>query len=133
MPLRLPSILHPYPPNFFEYLPMFNGKDYVAVEKHLEAFENFIHIFDIVHEDVVMRIFCKSLFGDVALWFNNLEVGSIGMWTNFHSAFFRYLGENKSFDQYLIEFNALKRKEDEYLITFNMIFHIFYYSMRNDI
>ena len=112
---------------------MFNGKDYAAVEKNLQAFENFIDNFEIVHKDVVMRIFCKSLFGDVALSFRNLEACSIGSWTDFHNAFLRHWGENKSFDQYLIEFNALNREEDEALLTFNRRFHNFYYSMSNDI
>ena len=61
------------------------------------------------------------------------KFGSLLPWTDFHYAFLRYWGENKSIDQYLIEFNALKREEDEALITFNMIFHSFYYSMPNDI
>jgi hypothetical protein len=131
--IKLPLILHAYPPNFVDYLPMFNGEDHVAAEKHLEAFENFIDNFQIIHEDVVMRIFCKYLFGDVALWFRNLEACSIGSWTDFHDTFLRYWGENKSFDQYLIELNALKRKEDEVLTTFNIIFHSFYYNMPKDI
>jgi hypothetical protein len=66
--------------------------------KHLTTFENFVDNFEIIHEDVVMRIFCKSLFGDVALWFRNMEVFSIGSWDDFHCTFLRYWGGNKSFD-----------------------------------
>jgi hypothetical protein len=132
-PLKLALILHAYPPNFIDYLPMFNGEDHVAAEKHLEYFENFIDNFQIMHEDVVMRIFCKYLFGDETLWFRNLEACSIGSWIDFHVAFLKYWGERKSFDQYLIELNDLKRKEDESLTTFNMRFHSFYYSIPKDI
>lgn len=82
-PLKLPLILHAYPPNFVDYLPMFNGEDHVATEKHLEAFENFIDNFEIMNEDVVMRIFYKSLFGDAALWFRNLEACSMVHGLNF--------------------------------------------------
>jgi hypothetical protein len=39
----------------------------------------------------------------------------------------------KKIDQYLIELNSLKRKEDEALTMFNMRFHIFYYNMPKDI
>jgi hypothetical protein len=56
-PLNLPLILHAYPPNFIDYLIMFNGEYHVATEKHLKAFENFIDNFQIMHEDVIMRIF----------------------------------------------------------------------------
>jgi hypothetical protein len=82
-----------------------------------------------MHEDVVMRLFSKYLVGDVALWFKNMEVGSIGLWVELYSAFSRYWGENKSFDQYLTEFCALRREKDEVLATFNMRFYSFICSM----
>ena len=41
---------------------MFNGVDHVVVEKHLGPFENFVDNLEIMHEHVVMRIFCESLF-----------------------------------------------------------------------
>jgi hypothetical protein len=103
-PLRLPSHLHPYPLNFFEYLPHFSGEDHITAEKHLGAFENFVDQFEIVHEDVTMRLFSKSLFGNVALWFKGLGVDSISSWTELYYAFSKYWGENKSFDQYLLIF-----------------------------
>ena len=37
-PLRLPSHLHPYPLNFFKYLPHFSGEDHITAKKHLGAF-----------------------------------------------------------------------------------------------
>jgi hypothetical protein len=43
-----------------------------------------------MHEDVVMRLFSKYLVGDVALWFKNIEVGSIGSWDELFGAFSRY-------------------------------------------
>ena len=54
-PFRFPSLLHPYPSYFVEYLPHFIGKDHITAEKHLESFHNFIDNFEIMHEDVVMR------------------------------------------------------------------------------
>ena len=68
-PLRLPSLLHPYPSYFVEYLPHFIGKDHITAEKLLESFHNFIDNFEIMHEDVVMRLFSKSFAGDVGFWF----------------------------------------------------------------
>jgi hypothetical protein len=128
-PLRLPSHLHPYPLNFFEYLPRFSGEGHITVERHLGAFENFVDQFEIVHEDVTMRLFSKSLFGDVALWFKGLGVDSIGSWIELCNAFLKYWGENKSFDQYLVDFNVLRRGEEEALVVFNMRFYNFYHSM----
>jgi hypothetical protein len=79
-PLRLPSHLHPYTLNLFECLPHFYGEDHSIVEKHLGDFENFVDQFEIVYEDVTMRLFSKSLVGDAPLWFKGLEVGSIISW-----------------------------------------------------
>jgi hypothetical protein len=66
-----------------------------------------------MHEDVFMRTFCQSLQGDARIWFKNLEADSIGSWVDFHDVFLRYWGERKSYDQYLSEFYAMKRKKDE--------------------
>ena len=95
--MKLPLILHAYPPNFIDYLPLFNGGDHVAAKKHLEAFEIFIDNFQIMHEDVVMRIFRKYLFGDASFWFRNLEVDPISSWIVLCNVFLRYWGEKKSF------------------------------------
>jgi hypothetical protein len=112
---------------------LFNGGDHVAAKKHLEAFENFIDNFQIMHEDVVTRIFCKSLFGDASFWFRNLEVDSISSWTDLRNVFLRYWGEKKSFEQYLSEFYALRREQDEVVIAFNRRFHNFYLNMPMEI
>jgi hypothetical protein len=117
-PLRLPSHLHPYPLNFFEYLPCFFGEGHITAERHLGAFENFVDQLEIVHEDVTMRLFSKSLFGDV-VWFKGLGADFIGSWIELCNAFLRYWGENKSLDQYLAHFNALMRGEEQALAFFN--------------
>jgi hypothetical protein len=128
-PLRLPCHLNPYPHDSFEYLPRFSGEDHVTAERHIEAFENFIDQFEIVHEDVVMRLFSHSLSGDVVVWFRCLEAGSIGSWTELYHAFLKCWGENKSLDQYWSEFNALRRGEDEALVVFNRRFYSVYHNM----
>jgi hypothetical protein len=76
--LRPPHDLHPYPRYSFEYLPWFSGEDHITVERHLEAFESFVDQFEIVHDDVAMRLLSQSLSKDVAVWFRCLEAGSIG-------------------------------------------------------
>jgi hypothetical protein len=128
-PLKLPAHLHPYPPYFVEYLPHFTGESHVSAEKHLEAFENFIDNLEIVHEDIVMRLFSKSLTREAALWFRLLEPGSIGSWTDFYYVFSKHWGENKCLDQYLDEFCTLKREKEESLSVFNRRFHRTYYDI----
>jgi hypothetical protein len=95
----------------------------------LGSFENFVDNFEIVHEDVTMRLFSKSLVRDVALWFKGLEVDSFSSLVELYDAFSKYWGENKSFDQYLADFHALRRGEEEALATFNKRFYSIYYNM----
>jgi hypothetical protein len=104
-----------------------------ATKRHLEAFENFIDNFQIMHKDVVTRIFCKYLFGYASLWFRNLEVDSISSWTVLRNVFLRYWGENKSFEQYLSEFYTLIREHNEVVIVINRRFHKFYLNMPTEI
>jgi hypothetical protein len=68
-PLRLPHHMHPYPLFSFKYLPRFSGEDHVTAERDLEAFENFVDQFEIVNDDIIMRLFSQSLLGDVVVWF----------------------------------------------------------------
>jgi hypothetical protein len=97
-PLKLSSFLHSYPPRFVDYLPTFSGKDNTIGEKHLSAFQDFIDNLEILHEDIIMRLFSKYLIGDAALWFKNMEVASIGSWDELYDTFLKYWGERKSFD-----------------------------------
>jgi hypothetical protein len=97
-PLKLPPVLNAYPPMFFEYLQVFKGDHHITVEKHMESFKDFVDNFEIMQEDVILRLFSKSLVGDVALWFRNLKACSIFSWTDFHRVFLRYWGENKYVD-----------------------------------
>jgi hypothetical protein len=99
----------------------------------LEAFENFVDQFEIVHDDVTMRLFSKSLFGDAVVWFKVLEADSIGSWIELCNAFLKCWGENKSLDQYLDDFNASRRGEEEALAVFNRRFYSVYHSMPMEI
>jgi hypothetical protein len=98
-PLRLPHDLHPYPHYSFEYLPRFSEEDHITTKRHLEAFESFANQFEIVHDDVAMRLFSQSLSEDVVVWFRCLKFGSIGSWTELCHAFLKCWGESKSLDQ----------------------------------
>jgi hypothetical protein len=64
-PLKLPHILHDFPPNHYKYLPMFDGEpNAITTKKHIQEFEHFIDLFEIDHDNVCMRAFSKSLKGD---------------------------------------------------------------------
>jgi hypothetical protein len=75
--LKFPFVLHGYPPNFLEYLPKFNGEDFVTTEKHMESFERFTDLFEIIYDDVFMRTFFQYLQGDARIWLKHLEADSL--------------------------------------------------------
>jgi hypothetical protein len=95
----------------------------------LEAFENFLDQFEIIHDDVIMRLFSKTLFKDVAIWFKDLRADSIGSCIELSNDFSKYWGENKYFDLYLVDFYALKREENEAFPVFNRRFYNIYHDM----
>jgi hypothetical protein len=71
--LKLPHILHDFPPKHYKYLPVFDGEpNAITVEKHIQDFEHFIDLFEIDHDDVCMRAFSQSLKGDTEYWFKHL-------------------------------------------------------------
>jgi hypothetical protein len=73
-PLKLPHLLHDFPPKHYEYLPVFDGEHgAITAEKHVQGFEHFIDLFEIDHDDVCMRDFSQSLKGDTKEWFKHLK------------------------------------------------------------
>jgi hypothetical protein len=89
-PLKLPHILHDFPPKHYEYLPMFDGEpDAISAEKHIQGFEHFIDLFEIDHDDVCMRAFSQSLKGDTKDWFKHLHPETISSWEELKNVFLK--------------------------------------------
>jgi hypothetical protein len=109
-PLKLPQVLHDFPPKYYEYLHVFDGEiDGISAEKHIQGFEHFVDLFEIDHDDVCMRVFSQSLKGDTKDWFKHLYPETISSWEELKSVFFKFWGKKKSLDLQLTEFYALKR------------------------
>jgi hypothetical protein len=112
IPLKLPQILHDFPPKYYKYLPVFDGEpDAISAEKHIQGFEHFIDLFEIDHDDVCMRAFSQSLKGDTKDWFKHLQPETISSWEELKNVFLKFWGKNKSLDLQLTEFYALKKSE----------------------
>ena len=64
--LHLPHVLHDFPTKHYKYPPRFDGEyDSLTYEKHLKAFEYFLDLFEVEHDDVCMRDFFQYLQRDV--------------------------------------------------------------------
>jgi hypothetical protein len=129
-PLKLPHILHDFPPNHYEYLLVFDGKlGAITAKKLIQEFKHFIDLFEIEHEDVCMGDFSQSLKGDTKEWFKHLQLGTISSWEELESVFLNFWGKKKSLYLQLAEFYAFKRKRNETISTFSRRFSSIYYDL----
>jgi len=129
-PLQLLLVLHDYPTKHYKYLPKFDGELVnPTTEKRFQAFEHLINFFEVEHDDVCMEVFSQSLQGDAKEWFSQLRPNSVSSWEELKDVFLNFWGETKSWDQYILDFHAMKINKDETVSMFNKRFHNFYYKM----
>lgn len=76
-PLVLPPVLNPLAKNHPDYLPRFDGENGITAQKHIEAFKDYLNIFEVEEEDVSIRLFSLSLQREVRTWFKALLEASI--------------------------------------------------------
>jgi hypothetical protein len=98
----------------------------VIVEEHLVAFYNFAYNFNIEHADVWMRLFVQSIDGKVRKWFHCLNPVSIISIEALDKDFLKECGDRKNYMYYIIEFGALRRKNDESILGFTKMFNKMY-------
>ena len=132
-PLNLPQITHDLPENYMKYLPKFDGDKTRSAEEHIHAFHDFIDDQFVEHDDVFMRLFVQTFEGDVRKWFRELPVASIDSWPALEAAFMRQWREKRDSLYYLIEFGSLKKRDNEIVDDFNIIFNNLYNKISIDI
>jgi hypothetical protein len=133
-PLVLPQPLNSLPPkDYFKYIPKFMGEEDVTIEEHLVSFYNYADNQNIENEDVWMRVFIQSLFGEARKWFRGLAPRSITGIEALDEAFLRHLGDQKNFLYYITKFGSLKRKEGESVSDFSKIFNKMYKKIPDEI
>jgi hypothetical protein len=53
--LKLPSILHDFPPKHHKYLPKIDGEpDTLTAQKYVQYFDHFAYFFEIYYDDVLV-------------------------------------------------------------------------------
>jgi hypothetical protein len=77
-PPVLPQLMNAFPPgDYLKYMPKFTREEDITVEEHLAAFYSYEDNQNIENEDVWMRVFIQSLFGEAKKRFRCLAPGSI--------------------------------------------------------
>jgi hypothetical protein len=94
-----------------------------------QTFEHLMDCLEIQYKDVFMNMFTHSLVGEVKRWFKDLPIESIFHGPTFMMFSLHKWDERKSHHQYLSEFCATKRRNDETVMKFNRRFQNLYHNL----
>jgi len=108
-PLILPPVLNPLPANHPEYLPRFDGENGITAQKHIQAFEDYLNIFEVEDEDVSLRLFALSLQSKARTRFQAFPEASISNLQQCSKLFLDSWMIKDSFLLLIQEYDDLKR------------------------
>jgi len=128
-PLIFPPTLNPLPNDHPKYIPRFDGENGVTAQKHIQAFEDYLNLFEVDDGDVSIRIFTLSLQGEVRTWFKTLPEASISDLEQFLNLFLDRWMIKVNLLMLIKEYNQLKRRPDESVQQFSDRFNQIYHSM----
>jgi hypothetical protein len=133
-PLVLPHPVNTLPPrDYLKYMPKFTREEDIIAEEHLAPFYSYADNQNVENEDVWMRVFIQSLFGEARKWFRGLAPRSIIGIEALDESFLRHWGDKKEFLYYITKFRSLKRKEGEYVFEFSKRFNKMYNKILDEI
>jgi hypothetical protein len=79
----IPRYLHALLDKYQKHLPHFDGDGATTAKAHLDKFVVFLENLDIMHEDVKMELFFKSLKGEARRWYGDLPTAYISIFVAF--------------------------------------------------
>ena len=93
---------HRLPKNPEKWLPKFNPDDKIPVEDHIKSFMKAIRLRNVIHEDMVCRLFPYTFEGKASTWYFALEASSIPSWDVFSELFTQKFGDDKTLEDLVI-------------------------------
>jgi hypothetical protein len=114
----VPGFPHPVPniSEWGDFLPIFKESKEDNPAEHLLKFHECMDLLDLPHEDVRMKMFMFSLYGDARQWYFSLPPSSISSLKDFHKAFTkhckRYFSDELAFDNCCDEYELHSKLED---------------------
>ena len=101
---------HRLPKNREKWLPNFNPDDKIPAEDHIKYFMQSIRIRNVIHEDVVCRLFPYTFEGKASTYYFSLEASSIPSWDVFSELFTQNFGDDKIPEELVIDVSSMKTK-----------------------
>jgi hypothetical protein len=114
----VPGFPHPVPnmSEWGDFLPIFKESKEDNPAEHLLKFHECMDLLDLPHEDVRMKMFMFSLYGDARQWYFSLPPSSISSLKDFHKAFTkhckRYFSDELAFDNCCDEYELHCKLEE---------------------
>ena len=112
-PLALPQGLNDMPQDYLKLLPRFIREDSTFVQRNIENLCAFAKKVNVEHLDVVLRLFIQSLDREARKWFKYISNNTITTWEEMENLFTLKWGEKRDHGYVLIEFNSLKKIQNE--------------------
>ena len=107
------------PKNHEKWLTKFNPDDKIPMEDHIKSFMQAIRLRNVIHEDVVCRLFPYTFEGKDFTWYFALEASSIPSWDVFSELFTQKFGDDKTPEELVIELSSMKTKGKERVKDYN--------------
>ena len=82
-----------------------------------------IRLINVVHEDVVCRLFPYYFKVQASTWYFSLEFGTINSWDDFEKEFLEKFGDDSTPADLVIELSSLRIKGKEGVKDFNYRFY----------
>ena len=101
---------HRLPKNLENWLPKFNPDKKIPMEYPIKYFMQAIRLRNVIHEDVVCRLFPYTFEGKAYTWYFSLEASSIPSWDVFSELFTQKFGDGKTPEELVIELSSMKTK-----------------------
>jgi hypothetical protein len=118
---KIPGYPRPMPPISKRWFPKFIGENGENAEFHMREFYSYfvLHRVDDDAEDVVMKLFSKTLHGDAKKWYDNLPDAGITSMDQFEEVFLEKWGiHSEDIPVLLKTFEDIKQGENETLFNF---------------
>ena len=113
---------HRLPKKPEKWLPIFNLDDRIPMEYHIKYFMQTIRLRNVIHEDMVCRLFPYTFEGKTSTWYFTLEASSIPLWDVFSELFTQKFGDDKTPEELFIENSSMKTKGKEKVQDYSQIF-----------